>query len=110
MSHSTRRSAPLPGETSRFARRLLSQLTPFGLGICLIGSIAAPPPDAAAEDIAASRSQVEQLIEDLGADSYATRVLATERLQRMGLEAFDALHNAQYHTDVEVEMAARYLV
>lgn len=53
---------------------------------------------------------VSALIEALGADSYATRVMARERLQRMGLEAFDQLHRAQFHPDNEISMAARYLV
>lgn len=55
-------------------------------------------------------SQVHQLIDQLGADSYATRVRARAQLQHLGLEAFDELHSAQNHTDIEVEMASRYLV
>ena len=50
------------------------------------------------------------LIEQLGAESYTTRIRARDRLQRMGLEAFEQLREAQYHPDIEVEMAARYLV
>jgi tetratricopeptide (TPR) repeat protein len=55
-------------------------------------------------------SEVGRLIEQLGADSYATRIRARESLQRMGLEAFDELHVAQFHPDNEISMSARYLV
>ncbi len=56
------------------------------------------------------RSQVDQLIQRLGSDSYATRFRARERLQRLGLEAFDQLHTAQFHSDSEIAMAARHLL
>ena len=55
-------------------------------------------------------AEVQKLIGQLGSDSYATRVRARSRLQHMGLEAFDELLAAQNHTDIEVEMASRYLV
>jgi tetratricopeptide (TPR) repeat protein len=57
-----------------------------------------------------SQGEVSQLIERLGSDSYATRMRAKERLQRLGLEAFDELHNAQFHSDNEIAMAASHLV
>ncbi|MEM8668559.1 MAG: hypothetical protein AAGG48_13655 [Planctomycetota bacterium] len=63
-----------------------------------------------ANETTASEAEVSQLIDLLGADSYATRVRARERLQRMGLEAFDELHDAQFHRDTEIAMAARFLV
>ncbi|WP_146516317.1 hypothetical protein [Rubripirellula amarantea] len=53
---------------------------------------------------------VARLIDQLGAPSYATRIRARDELQRMGLEAFEQLREAQFHPDIEVEMAARYLV
>ncbi|TWU35086.1 tetratricopeptide repeat protein [Novipirellula artificiosorum] len=52
----------------------------------------------------------DTLIEQLGSQSYATRLRARESLQRMGLEAFDELHAAQYHPDSEIAMTARHLV
>lgn len=55
-------------------------------------------------------TEVGRLIERLGSDSYATRTRAREKLQRMGLEAFDELHAAQYHADSEIANAARHLV
>ncbi len=53
---------------------------------------------------------IGELIEKLGSDSYATRVRAREQLQAYGLEAFDALREAQNHDDSEVLAAARYLI
>jgi tetratricopeptide (TPR) repeat protein len=63
-----------------------------------------------ANDRNPAQTEVSKLIEQLGADSYATRVRAKERLQRMGLEAFDELHLAQFHPDNEIAMEARYLI
>ncbi len=54
--------------------------------------------------------KVNELIERLGSDSYATRIRARDMLQRLGLEAFDELHSAQYHDDGEIAAAARFLV
>lgn len=50
------------------------------------------------------------LIEQLGSDSYATRMRARETLQRIGLEAFDQLHLAQFHPDSEIALSARFLI
>ncbi|PNY37826.1 hypothetical protein C2E31_06090 [Rhodopirellula baltica] len=52
---------------------------------------------------------IRDLIEKLGSDSYATRVRARDQLKSFGLEAFDALREAQKHNDSEVQTAARYL-
>jgi tetratricopeptide (TPR) repeat protein len=53
---------------------------------------------------------ITQLIEQLGSESYATRMRARESLQRIGLEAFDQLHLAQFHPDSEIAMSARFLI
>ncbi|MGE0761242.1 MAG: hypothetical protein AB7O38_29790, partial [Pirellulaceae bacterium] len=53
---------------------------------------------------------VAQLIEQLGDPQYHTREKAQEELQRVGMEAFDALLAAQEHADVEIAMRSRYLV
>ncbi len=58
----------------------------------------------------AAEADVPQLIEQLGHPSYAARVRARETLERLGLQAFDDLHAAQYYSDVEVATTARYLV
>lgn len=63
-----------------------------------------------AQDDAPSQNEVGRLIEQLGNESYATRTRAQEKLQRMGLEAFDQLHSAQFHPDNEIAMSARFLV
>lgn len=55
-------------------------------------------------------ADVGALIQQLGHPSYAARVRARENLERMGLQAFDDLHEAQYHPDSEIAMTARYLV
>ena len=70
-------------------------------------AFASGPATAANE---ARTSEVRGLIEQLGSDSYATRMRARDRLQRMGLEAFDELHAAQDHEDSEIAASARFLV
>ncbi len=75
----------------------LAALTP-----CIAG--AAEPPKPQSND-----QKIAELIEKLGSDSYATRVRARDQLKEYGLEAFDALYEAQYHNDSEVQTAARYL-
>ncbi|TWU42985.1 photosystem I assembly protein Ycf3 [Novipirellula aureliae] len=62
------------------------------------------------EESQTSQSRIDFLIEQLGSESYATRVRARESLQRIGLEAFDDLYSAQNHTDSEIAMTARHLV
>ena len=57
-----------------------------------------------------SPGDIEALVEQLGSDSYATRLRARQKLQRLGLGAFDALQSAQYHDDNEIAAAARRLV
>lgn len=69
---------------------------------CIAG--AAEPPKPQSND-----QKIAELIEKLGSDSYATRVRARDQLKEYGLEAFDALYEAQYHNDSEVQTAARYL-
>ena len=54
--------------------------------------------------------EIAQLIDQLGDDSFLVRRNAVARLKRVGLEAFDQLHAAQFHPDLEIELAARYLV
>ena len=74
----------------------------FGMLILLV--------NGAAADTGSGLSEVGRLIERLGSDSYATRIRARDKLQRLGLEAFDELHAAQYHEDSEIAAAARFLV
>jgi tetratricopeptide (TPR) repeat protein len=55
-------------------------------------------------------AEIEKLISQLGADEFVTRENAQAKLEKLGLEAFDALHQAQENDDIEVAMRARYLV
>ena len=59
---------------------------------------------------AASPERVAQLIEELGAEQYVRRERAQEELRRLGMEAFDALWEAQQHEDIEIALRARYLL
>ncbi|WP_436716187.1 hypothetical protein U8335_00610 [Roseiconus lacunae] len=84
-------------------RRLaVSLMTLAAFTPCIAG--AAEPPKPQSND-----QKIAELIEKLGSDSYATRVRARDQLKEYGLEAFDALYEAQYHNDSEVQTAARYL-
>lgn len=64
----------------------------------------------AADSAPQTKPDVATLIEQLGADSYVTRSRAKQALQRVGLEAFDQLHQAQFHPDSEIAMSARFLI
>jgi tetratricopeptide (TPR) repeat protein len=56
------------------------------------------------------RATIESLINQLGDENYLVRQNSATRLKRFGLEAFDQLHAAQFHPDLEIESAAKYLV
>ena len=64
----------------------------------------------AKEAASAQQVKVERLIVQLGDSQYANRIRAQEELKQLGLAAFDALHRAQEHDDIEIAMRARYLV
>ena len=75
---------------------------------CLL-LIVSPFPRLGAENTT-KRQEVAKLIDQLGAPSYATRLRAKEKLQRIGLEAFDQLQAARDHVDSEISMSARFLI
>jgi tetratricopeptide (TPR) repeat protein len=54
--------------------------------------------------------QIARLIEQLGASDFAEREKAQAELTRLGLEAFDALIDAEKSDDIEIQLRARYLV
>jgi (p)ppGpp synthase/HD superfamily hydrolase len=54
-------------------------------------------------------ARVARLIEQLGADDYATREKAQTQLKALGLSAFDALLAAANHDDIEIASRVRYL-
>ncbi len=99
----TRSSATRP----RSSRRILAiALLLVSINLQSIVATAEQPTAPTADEL----SEVGRTIEKLGHANYATRVRARERLQRMGLLAFDELQAAQYHADSEIAMAARHLV
>lgn len=93
-------------ESACFARLRRNAIRAITLGI-----LATAGYEASAETPRLSTDvDVPQLIEQLGHPSYAARVRAREALERLGLQAFDDLHAAQYLPDVEIAATARYLV
>jgi tetratricopeptide (TPR) repeat protein len=73
---------------------------------------ASPPTvdSAAVEPSEAFEQRIEQLIERLGSELYATRQAAERELQQIGLPAFDALERVLYHPDVQIAETARFLL
>jgi len=71
-----------------------------------ITSIFAAPEQA--EDNPSAR--IERLIADLGGEDFTTRQAAQKKLAGIGLAAFDQLHAAQSHANLEIAWRARYLV
>ncbi len=74
-------------------------------------SAADDAPTTQAEPVPAElETRIAELIQQLGAPEYATRERAQVELQRLRLDAFDALNEAQFSDDIEIAMSARYLV
>lgn len=87
------------------------------IALLISAGIAPWAPSAVADDAQPQRKaaavvdkRVSELIEQLGSTHYATRERAAAELSQLGLEAFDALHDAQQHQDIEVAERARYLI
>ena len=57
-----------------------------------------------------NQATIEALIEQLGAAQYAHREKAREELHELGVVAFESLHAAQSHADVEIRKQAAYLL
>ncbi|MDE0864368.1 MAG: hypothetical protein OSA98_11330 [Rubripirellula sp.] len=76
------------------------------LGMCLF----IQPSSANENEAVLSSTAIKELIQELGSDSYATRMNARDKLQRVGLEAFDELHTAKTSLDYEIALAAKYLL
>ena len=53
--------------------------------------------------------RVAAWIEQLGDDNFNRRVYAQRRLQQLGLVAYDAIHRAQQHDDIEIAARASYM-
>lgn len=58
----------------------------------------------------AADARVAKLVEQLGAEDYATRERAQARLKALGLSAFDSLLEATKHNDIEIASRVRYLL
>jgi tetratricopeptide (TPR) repeat protein len=58
----------------------------------------------------ALHNQIAALIEQLGDENFQTRRAAELALVRIGLPAFEQLRQAMNHPNVQIEVAARYLV
>lgn len=97
---------PVDSRHRRPAALLLGILSP-AIALALVWLAAA---GAVAEPPRSTDVDVPALIEQLGHRSYAARVRARDTLERLGLQAFDDLHAAQFHADSEIAMTARYLV
>jgi tetratricopeptide (TPR) repeat protein len=81
--------------------------------VCLVFSSTSPVFAAEVRheaDTSDLEDRLARLIAALGADHFATRERAEMELRRLGLFAFDALHEAQHHHDIEVALRARHLV
>lgn len=66
--------------------------------------------DGAGQSGARTDGQVLALIEQLGSSEYSQRQKAHDELARLGIQAFDALDQAQRHSDAEVRKQAEYLL
>ncbi len=55
-------------------------------------------------------ADVDRLIADLGSQQFAVRERAQAELKRLGLSAFDSLHEARDSDDIEIAIRSRYLL
>jgi len=98
----------------RLASHLLSPWRSWWPAAALTVSLLSGPRLPAADDhqpaTAELETQIEQLIDQLGAEEFARRERAQAELTRLGLNAFDALHRAQDHEDIEIARRASYLI
>ena len=102
---------PLQHDSRRVWTWFAALLICWGLCQGTNAGVSAADGDGPADDKAQTTDQlIKELIEKLGSDSYATRIRARNQLKMYGLEAFDALREAQNHDDSEILSAARYLI
>jgi tetratricopeptide (TPR) repeat protein len=89
----------------RIYRQLLAGL----LLMLLASSLPAQQPASQQEDEQVT-ARVQSLIEQLGDEQFRRREFAQRQLLELGLNAYDAIHRAQNHDDIEISKRARYLV
>jgi tetratricopeptide (TPR) repeat protein len=84
----------------------------IGLLLCCGGSwlLAQAPVSPETEETPAKETHIKQLIEQLGAADFVTREAAEQSLEKLGAETFEALEEAQNHSDLEIAMRAQYLL
>lgn len=87
-------------------------LSPITRIVLVWGVLGAP---ASAADPGATKpepkpSRIQQLIAQLGHESYAERQRAQEELAKFGFDAYDELTKAKDHPDLEIASRARYLL
>ncbi len=58
----------------------------------------------------AQQQHIAELIEQLGDENFQQRRAAELALIRIGLPAFEQLRQAMYHPNIQIDVAARYLV
>ncbi len=88
--------------------------------LCSLGAVCQEPsktsstenPSRSDSDLAKEQLQqkIAGLIEQLGDENFQTRRAAEIALVRIGLPAFEQLRQAMNHPNVQIEVAARYLV
>jgi hypothetical protein len=84
-------------------------LATFGLAVALASGTWLSGAEARADD-GRQEPNPKLLIEQLASPEFESRRLAQEQLQAMGLGAFDALLDAQFHPDVEVAHRSRFIL
>lgn len=78
---------------------------------CLtVVSLCSPLASLAWQENVASPERIRQLIAEMGHDDYFVRERAQAELARLGLEALDALIEAEESDDIEIASRARFLV
>lgn len=86
-------------------------LASCSLGLLLLApvqiSLAQQKPGASDQPL---EQRIASLIGQLGDDDFNRREFAQRRLRQLGLVAYDAVHRAQQHDDIEVAKRAHYLV
>ncbi|HEX3655505.1 MAG TPA: hypothetical protein VHV55_06860 [Pirellulales bacterium] len=68
------------------------------------------PEKKSSEPAAVTSERIAQLIKQLGDDDFFVRERAQQELAQIGVEAFDALSEAENQPDLEIADRARYLI
>ncbi len=91
----------------------------FSMPLQGVEPLQAPPADPASDTTKKAGAddkdrelqlRIRELIEELGAPSYSSRVRARKELEGYGLLAFDGLREAQSHPNSEISATARFLL